>query len=126
MRMDCTPAQRADTLVGKYGCVSGQVSRIVFTNKGNTRLYLCPKDHCNFHATVYADDAENVGSLLRLRGRFVAIDGDVRLYHGVPEIKITDRDQISFTAGGSRDADIAPPASVKEKRKREVPTEKAW
>ena len=124
-RLDCAPAPRAHTLLGQYGCVSGRISRIVFTRKGNIRLYLCPKDQCPFHATVYADDVENVGSLLHLRGRLVAIDGDVRLYHGVPEIKITDRDQISVTAGGSHENDVAPPGTVKERRKREVPTEKA-
>ena len=126
MRMDCLPAQQAQTLVGKHGCVSGRVSRVVFTHKGNTRLYLCPKDQCPFHATVYEEDVEKVGSLLGLHGRFVAIDGEVRLYHGVPEIKITDRDQISVTAGSSHETDIAPPGTVREKRKHEVPTKKAW
>ena len=124
-RMDCAPAARAHTLVGKYGCVSGQVDRIVFTRKGNIRLYLCPKDRCPFHATVYAEDAKKVGSLLHLRGRLVAIDGDVALYHGVPEIKITDRDQISGVAGGLDEVDVASPGAVKEERKRQVPTEKA-
>ena len=125
MRMDCAPAARAHALVGKHGCVSGRIDRIVFTHKGNLRLYLCPKDQCPFHATVYAEDVEKVGRLLHLRGRFVAIDGDVGLFHGVPEIKITDRDQISVTAGGSHETDIAPPGTVKEERKRQVPTEKA-
>ena len=124
LRMDCTPAPRAHTLVGKYGCVSGKLDRIVVTRKGNIRLYLCPKGHCPFHATVYAEDVEKVGSLLHLRGRLVAIDGDVGLYHGVPEIKVTDRDQISAVAGGLRETDVAPPATVKEERKRQVPTEK--
>ena len=123
-RLDCAPAARAHTLVGKYGCVAGRVSRIVYTNKGNVRLYLCPKDQCPFHATVYADDVEKVGNLLKLRGRFVAIDGDVALYHGVPEIKVTDRDQISVTAGGSHETDVAPPGTVRQERKRQIPTEK--
>jgi hypothetical protein len=124
LHMDCVPAQRAHTLVGKNGCVSGRISRIVFTHKGNTRLYLCPKDQCPFHATVYAEDVEKVGSLLGLRGRFVAIDGEVRLYRGVPEIKIVDRDQISVTAGGSHESDIPSPGTIREKRKRQLPTEK--
>ena len=123
-QMDCAPAASAHALVGKYGCVSGRVDRIVFTRKGNVRLYLCPKDKCPFHATVYAEDADKVGSLLHLRGRLVAIDGDVGLFHGVPEIKVTDRDQISAVAGGS-EVDVAPPGAVKQERKRQVPTEKA-
>jgi hypothetical protein len=125
MRMDCAPAWQANTLIGNHSCVSGRIERIVFTRKGNVRLYLCPEDKCPFHATVYAEDVERVGSLLPLRGRLVAIDGDIAMYHGVPEIKITDRDQIQAASGGLHEADVAPPRKIKEERKHQVPREKA-
>ena len=123
MRLDCTPAPRARGLVGTYGCVSGRVDRIVFTNQGNIRLYLCPEDECSFHATIYGEDVEKVGSVLHLQDRLVAIDGNVTLFRGAPEIKIMDRHQISVTAGSLHEGDPAPPGTVKENRK-QLPTKK--
>ena len=126
LRMDCASASRAFTLVGKHGCVSGKVNRIVITRSGNTRLYLCPGDQCSFHATVPKADIERVGSLLHLHGRMVAIEGDVKLYHGVPEILVSDIDQIKLAAGGAKhETEPADPGTVR-KRRREMPTERAW
>ncbi len=126
LRMDCTPAPRAFTIVGKHGCIAGKVYRIVFTRQGNIRLYLCPQDQCSFHATVHKDDADKVGSLLYLHGTVVAIEGDVNLYHGVAEIVIQDKDQVKVAAGGAKHESEPPDPGTLRKRRRKMPTERAW
>jgi hypothetical protein len=99
LRQDCVPAARASSLIGQHGCVAGTVYRITHTHHGNIRLYLCRSHrHCSFHATVHAADRETVGDLWDLRGKVVAIAGDVTKFHGAPEIVVQDRGQIRVAA----------------------------
>jgi hypothetical protein len=112
--IDCAPASRAYTLIGEHGCVAGRVFRVVHTRQGNMRLYLCPsRRQCTFHATVKSADRKNVGDLWYLRGRVVAIVGDIIDFHDSPEIVITDKGQIQIAAEDTpQEFDAAEPRPI--------------
>jgi hypothetical protein len=100
MRIECTPASRAQELMGTHGCVAGRVFRATTTRRGDTHLSLCPgRRKCSFHAVVLARDRHAVGDLLYLRGKIVAIVGDVTEYRDHPVIVVRDKQQIQVTAG---------------------------
>jgi hypothetical protein len=100
LRVECTPAWRAEELIGKHGCVAGRVYHIQTTKHGSVSLSLCaPHSKCSFHAMAHARDTGSVGDLYPLRGEIVAVIGDVVKYRGHPEIFLRDRSQIRVAAG---------------------------
>jgi len=108
LHVDCTPASQASELTGKHGCVAGRVFRITTTKRGDTHLSLCPGRNrgganCSFHVIARARDSGSVGDLAYLRGKIVAVVGDVKDYRGHPEIIVRDKEQLQVAA------DEAPP-----------------
>ena len=118
IRIECIPASRAKQLIGKHGCVSGKVSSVVTTRSGATHISLCPShSKCSFHAVALARDRRAVGDLSSLRGKTVAVVGQVTHDHGHPQIIVRDREQIQVAAGNpppQSDVDAANPASVSQ------------
>ena len=103
LQMDCTPASRAAELAGKHGCVAGKVFRITTTKHGDTHLSLCPEHshggaNCSFHVIARARDGSSVGDLAYLRGKIIAVMGDVTEYRGHPEIVVRDKEQLQVAA----------------------------
>jgi len=108
LHVDCTPASQASELTGKHGCVAGRVFRITTTKHGDTHLSLCPGHSrggatCSFHVVAKALDRGSVGDLAYLRGRIIAVVGDVTEYRGHPAIIVQDKEQLQVAA------DEAPP-----------------
>ncbi len=108
LQVDCAPASQASALTGKHGCVAGRVFLITTTKRGDTHLSLCPSRkrggaNCSFHVIAKARDNGSVGDLAYLRGKIIAVVGDVVDYRGHPEIIVRDREQLQVAA------DEAPP-----------------
>lgn len=102
IRVECTPAAHASELVGQHGCVAGRVSRVTYTRTGATHLSLCParsNGKCSFHAVALARDRDAVGDLSYLKGKIVAVIGDVKDYRGHPQIVVSNREQLQVAAG---------------------------
>jgi hypothetical protein len=103
LQVDCTPASRASELTGKHGCVAGRVFRISTTKHGDMHLSLCPSRNrgganCSFHVIAPARDSDKVGDLAYLRGKIIAVVGDVIDYRGHPEIIVRDKEQVQVAA----------------------------
>jgi hypothetical protein len=103
LQVDCTPASRASELTGKHGCVAGRVFRISTTKHGDMHLSLCPsRNHgganCSFRVIAPARDSSSVGDLAYLRGKIIAVVGDVTEYRGHPEIIVRDKEQVQVAA----------------------------
>jgi hypothetical protein len=100
MRVECTAAARAADLMGQHGCVAGRVSRITYTRSGAVHISLCAaRSKCSFHAVALARDRGTVGDLSDLRGKIVAVVGDVTDYRGHPQIRVKNREQLQVAAG---------------------------
>lgn len=100
LQVECTPASRASELIGNHGCVAGKVFRVTIRKSGNTHLSLCPGRKCSFQAVVTKHDRGNVGDLSYLRGKVVAVQGDVTESRGGhPVIAVKEREQIRVAAG---------------------------
>lgn len=100
LQVECTPASRASDLVGSHGCVAGKVFRVTIRNSGNTHLSLCPSHKCSFQAVISKHDRGNIGDLSYLRGKVIAVQGDVTESRGGhPIIAIKNREQIRVAAG---------------------------
>jgi hypothetical protein len=100
LQVECTPASGATQLIGKHACIAGKVYRITVRKSGNTHLWLCPSGKCSFQAVVYGRSRASVGDLSYLRGKFVAVLGDVSQSRGGrPIIAVNDREQIRVAAG---------------------------
>jgi hypothetical protein len=98
MRVECTPASRASELIGKHGCVAGRVFSVTSTRRGDSHLSLCPSHKCSFKAVTLARDRRSVGNLSYLRGKIVAVVGDVTEYRGHPRIIVRERQQLQVAA----------------------------
>jgi hypothetical protein len=113
IRVECTPASRASELLGKHGCVAGRVFRVTSTKRGDTHLSLCPSrsgGKCSFHVVTKAGDSSSVGDLAYLRGKIVAVVGDVTEYHGHPAILVRDKQQLQVAANDApQEFDAAQP-----------------
>jgi len=100
IQVECTSASSATQLIGKHGCVAGKVFRVTVRKSGNTHLSLCPSRKCSFQAVVSGRNRASVGDLSYLRGKFVAVLGDVTQSRGGhPIIAVNDREQIRVAAG---------------------------
>ncbi len=100
IKVECTPASAASELIGKHACVAGKVFRVTVRKTGNTHLSLCPSRKCSFQAVVSGRNRASVGDLSYLRGKFVAVLGNVTESRGGhPIIAVKDREQIRIAAG---------------------------
>jgi hypothetical protein len=100
LQIVCTSASQASKLIGKHACVAGRVFRITIRKTGNTHLSLCPSRKCSFQAVVSTGDSAKVGDLAYLRGKIIAVVGDVTLTRaGHLVIRVRDRRQIRVAAG---------------------------
>jgi hypothetical protein len=102
--VECTPASRASELTGKHGCVAGKVFRVTTTKRGDTHLSLCPARsrggaECSFRVAARAQDRSSVGDLAYLRGKTIAVVGDVTEFRGHPQIIIQEKEQLQVAAG---------------------------
>jgi len=124
IEVECLPASRASAIVGEHGCVAGRVSRVTFQKNGSTHLSLCPpKSDCSFHVVVHKRDLPTVGDLAYLRGKRVALIGDVRNYRGHPQMVLTSREQVQVIADNPRaEFDSAKPLGRAQSAKRN----RAW
>lgn len=99
IRIECTPAWRAETLIGRQGCVAGRVHGIR-NHHGETQLSLCRAgQECAFRAVVERNSAQQIGDLSYLRGKIIAIMGDVTESRGAPRIVIKNKEQITVAPG---------------------------
>jgi hypothetical protein len=99
MRVECTAAAHAADLMGQHGCVAGRVSRVTYTRTGAIHISLCPaRTKCSFQAVALARDQHSFGDLAYLRGRIVAVVGDITDNRGHPQIRIKDREQLQVAA----------------------------
>jgi hypothetical protein len=100
LKVECLPASRGAELLGQQGCVAGRVYSATVAKNGNQHLSLCPpRQGCSFHAVVANRDRQRVGDVTYLRGKVVALVGDVTDFRGHPRIVIRDREQIHCAAG---------------------------
>jgi len=100
LQVECTPASGAAQMIGKHGCVAGRVFRVTIRKSGNTHVSLCPARKCSFQAVVSGHSRAKVGDLSYLRGKVVAVLGDVtESRSGHPIIVVKDREQIRVAAG---------------------------
>ncbi len=100
LQVECTPASHASVLIGNHGCVAGKVFRVTVRKSGNTHLSLCPNNKCSFQAVISKRSRGNVGDLSYLRGKVIAVMGDVTESRGGhPVILVKDREQIRVAAG---------------------------
>jgi hypothetical protein len=75
------------------------VFRVTTRKTGNTHLALCPsRGKCSFQAVVFARDRGKVGDLTYLRGKLVAVIGDVVEYRDHPEIVVRAPEQLRVAA----------------------------
>ncbi len=100
LHVECTPASHAMELIGSHGCVAGKVFRVTVHKSGNTHLSLCPSHKCSFQAVISKRSRSKVGDLSYLRGRIIAVQGDVTESRGGhPVILVKDREQVRVAAG---------------------------
>jgi hypothetical protein len=99
LRMECLPVERASELVGQHGCVSGILRHISVGDHDTLVLSLCPGDvKCRFRAYVLAHDRKAVGELAPMRGRLIALMGNVTSSKGHPAMRVRERSQIQMAA----------------------------
>lgn len=99
LQVECTPASAASQLIGKHACIAGKVYRVTVRKSGNTHLSLCPTRKCSFQAVISGRSRASVGDLSYLRGKLVAVVGDVtQTRGGRPIIAVKDREQIRVAA----------------------------
>lgn len=132
MDVECIPATRAGELLGKHGCIAGRVTRVTTLHSGALQLSLCPPHKkCAFHAVVPAPDVHSMGDLgdmRMLRGKIVALVGDVSEYHGHPQLLLRERQQLRIAADYSPEFDSAQSMPAKD-RKFTIPgfhNERSW
>ena len=99
LKVECVPASRATELNGQHGCIAGKVFRVAMSKNGNQHISLCPaRSGCSFNAAISRHDHDKVGDVTYLRGKYVALVGNVMDFRGHPRMIIKDREQIHVTA----------------------------
>ena len=99
LKVECVPASHATELMGQHGCIAGKVYRVTTSKNGNQHISLCKgRSGCSFTAAVSRQDQKKVGDVTYLRGKYVALVGNVTDFRGHPRIVIKDREQIHVTA----------------------------
>jgi hypothetical protein len=130
LRVECSAASQAQSLIGQNGCVAGKVLQVNVGKNGNVHLHLCPAHSgCYFHAVVHSHDRARVGDLTYLRGRIVAFTGPITSYREHPQIVIRSREQVHVAAGETPsqfDADRTSPVVNPEAPPHGTKHEKAW
>jgi hypothetical protein len=97
----CLPIEEAASHVGKKACVHAKVLAVSATSGGTHLLHFCEAGReCGFSAVVFRRDLRQVGDLRALEGKEVDIQGKISLYHGRPEIIVSDWHQIKGAGVG--------------------------
>jgi DNA/RNA endonuclease YhcR with UshA esterase domain len=85
--------------IGETACVHGKVLTVSATPGGTYLLRFCEEGReCGFSAVVFARDLRQVGDVRTLEGKEVDIHGQIRLYHGQPEVIVRDSRQLKGEA----------------------------
>ena len=85
--------------VGETACVHGKILTVFATESGTHLLRFCEEGHeCAFSAVVFPRDLRHVGDVRTLQGKEVDVHGEIRLYHGQPEIIVRDSRQLTGSA----------------------------
>jgi hypothetical protein len=85
--------------VGETACVHGKVLAVSATPAGTHLLRFCEEGrNCPFSAVVFSRDLRQVGDMRTLEGKEVDIHGQIRLYHGRPEVIVRDARQLKGEA----------------------------
>lgn len=83
--------------VGETATVEGVVSDVVTSSSGTTFLDMDGVyPHNQMAAVIFEEDREKVGDLSHLQGKRVNLTGQVRKFHGRPEIIVRSPTQISL------------------------------
>ena len=91
----CLPMEEAIKHVGETACVHGKILTVSATPGGIHLLRFCEEGReCPFAAVVFANDLRQVGDVRTLQGKEVDIHGQIRLYHGQPEVIVRDSRQL--------------------------------
>ncbi len=91
--------QEAAKHVGETACVHGKVLTVSATPAGTHLLHFCAEgSECGFSAVVFSRDLRQVGDVRTLEGKEVDIHGQIRLYHGRPEVIVRDSRQLKGEA----------------------------
>jgi len=95
----CLPIEQAARHVGETACVHGKVLAVSATSGGTHLLRFCEEGReCGFSAVVFRKDLRQVGDVRTLQGKEVDIQGQIRLYHGHPEVIVRDSRQLKGEA----------------------------
>jgi hypothetical protein len=95
----CLPMEEAAQHVGETTCVHGKVLTVSATPGGTHLLRFCEAGRkCPFSAVVFSRDLRQVGDVRPLEGKEVDIHGQIRLYHGRPEVIVRDARQLKGEA----------------------------
>jgi len=95
----CLPMEQASRHVGETACVHGKVLAVSATPGGTHLLRFCEEGReCGFSAVVFRKDLRQVGDVRTLQGKEVDIQGQIRLYHGHPEVIVRDSRQLKGEA----------------------------
>ncbi len=95
----CLPMEEAPKHVGETVCVHGKILTVSAVGGGTHLLRFCEEGRdCAFSAVVFPRDLRNVGDVRMLEGKEVDIHGEIRLYHGQPEIIMRDWRQLKGEA----------------------------
>jgi len=95
----CLPMEQAARHVGETACVHGKVLAVSATPGGTHLLRFCEEGReCGFSAVVFRKDLRQVGDVRTLQGKEVDIQGQIRLYHGHPEVIVRDSRQLKGEA----------------------------
>lgn len=91
----CLDLQQAGSHSGEQACVSGRVLKVFTSRSGTTFLDFCSDyRNCPFTSVIFGSDRGKFGNLESLSGHRIEIRGQIKPYHGQPEIVISDPGQI--------------------------------
>jgi len=95
----CLPMEQAARHVGETACVHGRILTVSATPGGTHLMHFCEEGReCGFSAVVFRKDLRQVGDVRTLAGKEVDIQGQIRLYHGHPEVIVRDSRQLKGEA----------------------------
>ena len=97
VRPGTIPPQQAGSHVGQTVTVEGTVSEVHTARSGSATFIDMGGEYPDnaFAGVIFASDMGTVGDVSDLAGKTVDINGEVRTYHGRPEIVVSSRDQIT-------------------------------
>ena len=83
--------------IGEYAHVTGHVTEVHVTSKGDVFIRFGPAyPDFDFTAVIYSNDRGKFGDVTRLQARAVTVTGTIRLYHEKPEVILKRREQLEI------------------------------